>query len=162
VAQAAAPAPRRDPFPTRRTAMTPRPARLRAQLLAALIIGLASGPLAAQSVWRCGPDGRSFQATPCADGHRIALRPAPGADAVAEARAVAAREREALDTLAAERRARHAEAQARGLGPAGIVPRAAPVPPEGKRPRHPDSKPGKGAGQPPWFRPSAPPPRPAG
>jgi hypothetical protein len=89
----------------------------------ALLI-LAAGPLSAQTLWRCGPDGRSFQATPCVDGAPVALRAAPTPQAVAEARAVAARERDANRRLAAERGAREREAAAQGWGPAGIRPQA--------------------------------------
>lgn len=134
--------------------------------LMALCIAGAVTPLAAQTVWRCGPDGRSFQATPCADGHRVALRAAPGAEAVAEAHAVAARERETVETLAAERQARYAEAAARGLGPAGIVPRAKPASPKGHHPagskKKNKNKKNQGPYEGPWFKPSAAPPRPAG
>lgn len=88
---------------------------------AALFLGLAclGSAAPAQTVWRCGPEGRVFQATPCASGEPLLLKPAPSADARAEAQAVAAREREALQTLAAERRAREQQAVA---GPSGIRP----------------------------------------
>ena len=89
-----------------------------------ILLALSAGPLSAQTIWRCGPDGRSFQAVPCAGGDRFALRAAPTTEAVAEARAVASRERLALQTLAAERHERERDAIARGLGPAGIKPLA--------------------------------------
>lgn len=87
------------------------------RLVATLLIGLATGPLAAQTIWRCGPDARQFQATPCEGGQRVALKPGPTPEAVAEAHAVAARERLALQTLSAQRQARERDAIA---GPAGI------------------------------------------
>jgi hypothetical protein len=96
---------------------------LSASLLLVLLT-VSADPVAAQTIWRCGPDGRSFQAVPCNDGERFALRAAPTTEAVAEARAVAAREREALQTLASERHERERDAIARGLGPAGIKPLA--------------------------------------
>jgi hypothetical protein len=98
--------------------------------LAPLLIALAAPPLAAQTVWRCGPDGRVFQATPCASGQPLALPPGPPPAAVAEAQAVVARERQALQTLAAERRTREREAVP---GPSGIEPR--PAEPEKQPPR---------------------------
>lgn len=90
------------------------------RLVAAALIGLsgwAAGPLAAQTIWRCGPDARQFQATPCEGGTLVALKPGPTPEAVAEARAVAARERVALQTLSAQRQARERDAVA---GPSGI------------------------------------------
>jgi hypothetical protein len=92
-----------------------------------LLSSLLAGALSAQTVWRCGPDGRSFQAVPCADGQAMALRAAPGSEAVSEAHAIAARERQALAQLRDERRDREQEAWQRGLGPAGIRPAALPA-----------------------------------
>ena len=69
------------------------------RLLVLLLSSVLSSALSAQTVWRCGPDGRSFQAVPCTDGHTVALRAAPGMEALPEARAVAARERQALAQL---------------------------------------------------------------
>lgn len=92
---------------------------------ALLLALLASGPLAtasAQNLWRCGADGRTFSDRPCADGAPLVIGRRPQPEAVAEARAVAAREREALRQLAHERRERHADAARAGLGPAGIRP----------------------------------------
>jgi hypothetical protein len=81
-----------------------------------LLLLAATLPAAAQDIWRCGPDGRSFQATPCAEGRTVALRAAPDAAAVAEAQAVVAREQLGLQTLAAQRRERERGA----LGAAGF------------------------------------------
>lgn len=88
--------------------------------LAALtaLSGPAAGPAAAQTIWRCGPDARQFQATPCAGGEAVAIKPGPTPDAVAQARAVAARERLALQSLSAQRQARERDAVA---GPGGIA-----------------------------------------
>ena len=79
-------------------------------------------PASAQSLWRCGPDGRTFTDRPCADGQALTGAAAPSLQAAAEAQAVAARERAALRTLAAERQARHAQARQAGWGAAGIRP----------------------------------------
>ena len=99
---------------------------------ASLFLGLAllAGAAQAQTVWRCGPDGRVFQATPCASGQLLDLKPAPSDQARAEAEAVAAREKEALQTLTAERRAREQQAVA---GPSGIRPVSA-EPPARRKP----------------------------
>ncbi len=99
---------------------------------ASLFLGLAllGSAAQAQGVWRCGPDGRMFQATPCASGQVLDLGAAPSDQARAEAEAVAAREKAALQTLAAERRAREQQAVA---GPSGIRPARA-EPPAHRKP----------------------------
>ncbi|MBT9486217.1 MAG: hypothetical protein IV093_01790 [Rubrivivax sp.] len=101
---------------------------------APLFLGLAllanTAQAQSQAVWRCGPDGRLFQATPCASGQLMDLKPAPSVQARAEAEAVAAREKEALQTLGAERRAREQQAVA---GPSGIRPATA-EPPARRKP----------------------------
>jgi hypothetical protein len=104
------------------------------RLLVLLLSSVLASALSAQTVWRCGPDGRSFQSVPCTDGHTVALRAAPGMEAVAEARAVAARERQALAQLSGERREREQAARQRGVGPAGIRPTVSPAP-EARQPR---------------------------
>jgi hypothetical protein len=92
------------------------------RLMLALLLALACGHGTAQTLWRCGPDGRQFQDRPCTMGQAVTLQPAPPAAAVQEARQVSQGERLALQTLATERRQREAEAAERGLGPAGIKP----------------------------------------
>lgn len=103
----------------------PRPCRPCSHLrpLMALVLGCACSvaTLAQPAVWRCGPDGRTFQASPCDGGAALATQPPPSAQAQAEARAVHERERQGLAKLAAERREREREAKERGLAPAGIV-----------------------------------------
>ena len=81
---------------------------------------LAAGVAPAQSVWRCGPDGRSYSDTPCADGRALLASDRRSDAERAEALAVSTREKQALDTLAAQRRQREADAVARGLGPTAI------------------------------------------
>jgi len=88
------------------------------------LLGMLALPLAAQKYYRCGPDGRVFTDRPCAEAKVIEAPPAPPPEATAEARAVAAREREALRSLAAERKARYAEAQERGAAAAAVRPAA--------------------------------------
>jgi hypothetical protein len=108
-------------------------------LVISTLSAVPAAPASAQTIWRCGPDGTRFQDRPCGDGAQLAQLAQgapPPVDAVREAHAVAQRERLALQALAAERRARDREAVARGLGPAGIVPRPEPrvVPAKEKRP----------------------------
>lgn len=107
---------------------------MKAALVTMLALTLAAAGARAE-VWRCGPDGTRFQAVPCADGRPVALKAAPDAAAVQEAQDVARRERDALRTLAEERRVREREAAERGLGPAAIRPlEAAERPSPARRP----------------------------
>jgi hypothetical protein len=123
-------------------------------LLLAGAVGLAlwlPAAAGAQTVWRCGPDGTRFQDTPCTEGRTLALKAAPGRDAVQEAHDVAERERLALQALGEERRQRERDAVARGLGPAGIKP--LPPPPRPPRPQDRLRTPGKPS---PWASPPVP------
>lgn len=78
-----------------------------------LLLGAAaaSSPLQAQTVWRCGADGRSFGDRPCADGQRLqmaALADARSATEVLAAREVAARQQRLAEALRQERLQREA------------------------------------------------------
>jgi hypothetical protein len=74
--------------------------------------------VAAQTIWRCGPDGRSYSSTPCNDGRSIeTLQPRPVND-LAEAQNRAARERRDADAMTHERLA--LESRQRGNGLAAI------------------------------------------
>lgn len=81
-------------------------------------------PLAAlaqgQAVWRCGPDGRVFSDTPCAQGRLVATADSRPASDVQAAREVAQREQRLADKLLEERVRR--ETVAPGAGLAGIGP----------------------------------------
>jgi hypothetical protein len=80
----------------------------------------------AQTVWRCGPDGRSYESQPCKDGRAVELPGArPEADVLA-AQQVAAADQRLARQLREERLARERELLARGPGPAGLA-RAAPA-----------------------------------
>jgi hypothetical protein len=84
-------------------------------LLMAVVLPLA---VSAQTIWRCGPDGRTYSATPCAEGRALeGLQPRP-ADEVAEARDRAAQERQQAETMTQARLAQ--ETRQRGNGPAAI------------------------------------------
>lgn len=85
-------------------------------------------PASAQTVWRCGPDGRIFSDRPCASGMAWELDARLPAQAAAEAKAVSERERQALQALATERRIR--ESSAPKGGPGGIRLPGAAVPAE--------------------------------
>ena len=90
-------------------------------LALALTAGLVSGA-GAQTVWRCGPDGRSYQQQPCDAGRSVDVSDPRSAADVAEARALLSRERRLVSTLAAERRTRDREVKAMGSQLLGIEP----------------------------------------
>jgi hypothetical protein len=83
--------------------------------------------MAAAPIYRCGPDGRVYSQTPCADGRLIdAADPRSEAQRV-EARRVVARERKAANDLERERRAREAAGPAQASGFNGRPPPPEPV-----------------------------------
>lgn len=106
----------------------------------------------AQTVWRCGADGRSYSDSPCPEGRLVAVADARSAAEVAQARAVLARDQRLAQQLVAERREREREALARGSGLAAIAAgdavRPAPKPKLSKeRPPRPRAKPRPAAGE---------------
>jgi len=123
---------------------------LRPSLILALLV---AGTVAqAQTVWRCGADGRSYTDTPCPEGRALAVADARSANEVAQARAVLARDQRLAQQLVAERREREREALARGSGLAAIAAgeavRPAPKPKASKeRPPRPRAKPRPVAGE---------------
>lgn len=74
--------------------------------LAALLLGAATH---AQTVYRCGPDGRSYAQTPCMGGRTVPVNDERSAEQRREAIEVTERDRALGDALAQERRAREAE-----------------------------------------------------
>jgi hypothetical protein len=88
------------------------------------LVLLAAAPAFAQTVYRCGADGRIYSQTPCPEGREVDVAdPRSAADRQAAA-AVAEREAGLADTLRRERLAR--EAVAARQGAAGF--RTAPQP----------------------------------
>jgi len=73
-----------------------------------------------QTVYRCGPDGRVYSQTPCADGKALTVDDPRSASQQKAAREVTAREAEQAKKLADERRQR--EQAAKGQAAAGIKP----------------------------------------
>ncbi|GAB1391484.1 MAG: hypothetical protein AMXMBFR78_15710 [Rubrivivax sp.] len=103
-------------------------------LLVALAMGLGAMPgvFAQDVVWRCGPEGRSYSAQPCADGRPIAVAD-PRDDAQrAQAQDAAERESRLAQQLGQERRQREHVARQAGQGAAGIKPLAS-APPGAER-----------------------------
>jgi hypothetical protein len=78
--------------------------------LAALLLGAALGAATqAQTVYRCGPDGRSYAQTPCAGGRAVQVNDERSAEQRREAIEVTERERALGEALVQERQAREAE-----------------------------------------------------
>ena len=68
----------------------------------------AASAASAQTVWRCGPDGRSYSDAPCRDGRAVeAAQARPAAD-LSEARDIAQREKQFASRLVQERHQREA------------------------------------------------------
>jgi len=73
-----------------------------------------------QTVWRCGPDGRSYSDEPCLGGRAVAVADPRTAEQVAAARQTAADEVRRAHTLAQQRQQREAESRERTALAAGI------------------------------------------
>ena len=97
-----------------------KPRRL-ANLAALVLMCLATaGPvLAAQQVWRCGPDGRVFSDRPCSEGSAYNVDDRRDDDEVQAARVLAQREQKLAQTLAAERAERSKVPPGGGLSSIG-------------------------------------------
>jgi hypothetical protein len=76
-----------------------------------------------QTVYRCGPDGRVYSQTPCADGKALTVDDPRSASQQKAAREVTAREAEQAKKLADERQQR--DETAKGQAAAGIKPSTA-------------------------------------
>ncbi len=104
-----------------------------------LVMMLLSAAAQAQTVWRCGADGRSYRDSPCPDGRRVEVGDARSDAQVAQAHEVLARERQRAQQLAAEGRQREREALAQGprLAGIGVAPAVKPERPSKARPPKP-------------------------
>ncbi len=74
-----------------------------------------------QTVWRCGPDGRVYSDSPCAQGRQLEVGDARSAEAQAAGRAVVAADRRLAAQMTAEREQRERARRAEGSGLAAIV-----------------------------------------
>ena len=85
-------------------------------MITALILALPALAIAqAQTVWRCGADGRSYSDVPCQQGQQLALADRRPAADVQSARERAAQEQRAADTLLRERLQREAAVRRMGV-----------------------------------------------
>jgi len=89
---------------------------------------VAGSAWAADTVYRCGPDGRVFSQMPCSGGAVVGIAPPPTAQDQAHARDIAQRERIVGDDM---ERSRLADAAARGPSRAASLTVRAP-----KKPAH--------------------------
>ena len=79
----------------------------------------------AQTVYRCGPDGRSYADSPCKDGRTVDVSDARSTEQARSAATAAQREQQMADSLRRERLAREAEGSRRSviaLNPATAAP----------------------------------------
>lgn len=104
-------------------------------MLLAVGLGITPAAFAQDVVWRCGPEGRSYSAQPCADGRTVAVADPRDEVQRAQAQEVAERERRLARQLGQERRQRLHAARASGQGAAGIEPVAS-EPPAVERAAH--------------------------
>lgn len=95
---------------------------LRRRACAAALAVAAATALAApaQTVYRCGPDGRQYSQTPCADGRPVTVEDSRSAEQQRAAKDVAARDSKQAEKLADERRQR--DEAAKGQVAVGIKP----------------------------------------
>ncbi len=100
-------------------------------LVAALALGAMACGAAAQKVFRCGPDGRVYQQTPCSEGQAIAVDDARSAEQRKQAQAVARKEAKAAAKFDRDLQAA-ARAPAKPAAPASSakLPQPKPAPPE--------------------------------
>ncbi|HSW06266.1 hypothetical protein [Aquabacterium sp.] len=68
-----------------------------------MAMGAAAQTAPGDSVYRCGPDGRSYSTTPCASGKPVEVADPRSAEQQRQARDAAQRERQMADKLIAER-----------------------------------------------------------
>ena len=103
-----------------------------------LLVLLAAGPLNAQTVWRCGPEGKTFSDRPCTDGSTVGNTDKRSDAEVRAAREVVARDQALARELHKQNREAEKEAASHGSGLAGIA-----APPPVVKPKASKSKPKK-------------------
>lgn len=94
--------------------------RLRACAVALAVAAATALAAPPQTVYRCGPDGRQYSQTPCADGRPVTVEDSRSAEQQRAAKDVAARDSKQAEKLADERRQR--DEAAKGQVAVGIKP----------------------------------------
>ena len=107
------------------------------KIIASLCLCAALGLAQAQTVWRCGPDGRSYADAPCPGGREVAVADARSAEQQHAARQVADRQARLARSMEIERERRQREAAASGRLAARIGPPDGELKPKAKARRHP-------------------------
>jgi hypothetical protein len=82
--------------------------RLPAVVVAALVLAASAAHATSTEVYRCGPEGRDFSATPCAEGKALRVDDSRTPAQQHEAEAAARREARLAERLTQERQAREA------------------------------------------------------
>ena len=82
----------------------------------ALLLPLLAPAALSQTVYRCGPEGRSYSQTPCADGKPVTVEDTRSATQQQAAREVAAGDAARSQKLSDERRQREADAPRQAAG----------------------------------------------
>ncbi len=82
----------------------------------ALLLPLLAQAALSQTVYRCGPEGRSYSQAPCADGKPLTVDDPRSATQQQAAREVAAGDAARAQKLSDERRQREADAQRQAAG----------------------------------------------
>ena len=102
-----------------------------------MLLALAALPLLAdaQTIWRCGADGRSFSDTPCSERHAMAVADTRPNQDVAAARALADREIRVAEKLVRERLREESAQRGNGLAALGPVSASAGVKPPSRERR---------------------------
>ena len=86
-----------------------------------MLVLLLAGPLNAQTVWRCGPEGKTYSDRPCTDGSTVGNSDKRSEAEVRAAREVVARDQALARELHKQNREAEKDALAHGSGLAGIT-----------------------------------------
>ena len=92
--------------------------------------------LYAQTVWRCGPDSRTFTDTPCPQGQMLDVAASRPTEDLHRAQQLAQREKAWGQQLQRERQQREAQATAGPAGIYGLRPVKAPLEPKARLAKH--------------------------
>jgi hypothetical protein len=100
-----------------------------APLLMTALLSAPPAPVAAQTVYRCGPDGREYSQQPCKDGRAVDVADPRSAAQQREGERVARDQKRLAERLEAQRRQREAAATPQGAAALRVprVPEAAPA-----------------------------------
>jgi hypothetical protein len=100
-----------------------------APLLMTVLLCAPLAPVAAQTVYRCGPDGREYSQQPCKDGRAVDVADPRSAAQQREGERLARDQKRLAEQLQAQRRQREATAKPQGAAAlrAMRVPEAAPA-----------------------------------